>query len=233
MLPKIEQPLFKMIVPSTKKDIMVRPMLVKEEKILLMAKEGNDYGEKLLSIKQVVTDCCQGELNKDLTVFDIEYLLLKIRSLSVDNIVKITYVDEDDEKEREFDIDLNKVEVNFEGEKDKNIPMGEKSGISLRYPTSSLYQQVKDVETSEDFMDELVVNSLATYYDGDTVYDLTKETPDNLKKFVDENISSAIYYKIRDFLGSIPTLKHEVKYENDEGKEKTITLTSLNDFFTF
>ena len=233
MLPKIEHPLFKMVVPSTKKDVMIRPMLVKEEKILLMAKEGEDYGEKLLAVKQVVSNCCQNANVEEMTVFDIEYLFLKIRALSVDNMVKITYIDEDDEKEREFEIDLNKVEVDFSEVKDKNIDLGNGAGIVLRYPTSDLFNKISHIENEDAFMDALVVNCMEKYYSGDTVYDFTKETTENMEKFVEENIVSSVYYKIRDFLGAVPTLRHKVKYTNDEGKEKTITLTSLNDFFTF
>ena len=233
MLPKLTLPMFKMTVPSNKKEIMVRPMLVKEEKILLMAKEVEDYGDKLIAVKQVVNNCCQDIHIDELTLFDVEYLFLKIRAMSVDNMVKITFRDDDDNKEREFDIDLNKVEVDFSEEKDKVIMMGETNGITLRYPTSQLYDQTKSIITEDDFMNALVVNSMLNYFDGETVYDFTKETQEAMEKFVEENITSNIYYKIREFLGSVPTLKHEIKYKNDNGEDKTIELTSLNDFFMF
>lgn len=234
MLPKIEQPLFKMKIPSSGKDIMVRPMLVKEEKILLMAKEGDDYGEKLLAIKQVVNNCCQNLKNiDDLTIFDIEYLFLKIRSISVDNVVKIVLTDEDDGEEREFEIDLTKVEIDKTEEKDNVISLSEDSGLTLRYPTSKLYDLIGKIENQQDLIDALVVNSLVNYYDGEEMYDFTKETRENLEKFVEDNINAATYYKIREYLESMPTLKHEIKYKNNEGKEKTVTLSSLNDFFIF
>ena len=233
MLPKIEQPLFKMTVPSTKKDIMVRPMLVKEEKILLMAKDTDNYGNKLLAIKQVVNNCCQNINIDELTIFDMEYLFLKIRAISVDSKVKVTFTDMDDEKEREFEIDLEKITVDFSDAKDNKIEIGKDSGLVLRYPTSKLYETAKQIKSEEDFMNALVVNAMQSYYSGDTVFDFTKETQENMEKFIDENITSAVYYKIREFLASVPTLKHEIKYENESGEEKTITLSSLNDFFTF
>jgi len=234
MLPRIEQPLFKMKVPSSGKEIMVRPMLVKEEKILLMAKEGDDYSEKLLAIKQVVNNCCQDLDNIDnLTIFDIEYLFLKIRAISVDNMVKIVLTDEDDNEDREFEIDLSTVEIDSSEAKENVIPLGEESGITLRYPTSKLYEEIGKIENQQELIDALVVNSLVNYYDGDQIYDFTKETKENLEKFVEDNINAATYYKMREFLESMPTLKHEIKYKNNEGKEKTVTLSSLNDFFIF
>ena len=213
---------------------MARPMLVKEEKILLMAKEGGELGEKLLAIKQVVNNCCQDIDNiNDLAVFDIEYLFLKIRAISVDNIVKISYVDDEDSEEREFEIDLNTVEIDFGEKKDNIIHMGKDSGLTLRYPTSSLFDVTKNVDDDDKFMDMLVVNSLVNYFSGEQVYDMSKETKENIENFIDENINTATYYKIREFLASVPTLRHVIKYTNNNGNKREIELNTLNDFFTF
>ena len=46
-LPRIDQPLFNLTIPSTKQSIKVRPFLVKDEKILLIALESNDQSQIL------------------------------------------------------------------------------------------------------------------------------------------------------------------------------------------
>ena len=56
-LPKIDYPVHKINVPSLKKDYQFRPFLVKEEKLLLMAKESDNPADILLTIKQVVNNC--------------------------------------------------------------------------------------------------------------------------------------------------------------------------------
>ena len=43
-LPKIDQPLFEFVIPSTGKKGNFRPFTVKEEKILLIAQESKDLG---------------------------------------------------------------------------------------------------------------------------------------------------------------------------------------------
>ena len=58
-LPKIHHPTFKINVPSTKKQLLFRPFLVREEKILLMAKAGEDSTDILSAVKQVVNNCCE------------------------------------------------------------------------------------------------------------------------------------------------------------------------------
>jgi hypothetical protein len=49
-LPKIDQPLFDVTVPSSKKKILFRPFLVKEEKILLISQQGGEDTEVIRAI---------------------------------------------------------------------------------------------------------------------------------------------------------------------------------------
>jgi hypothetical protein len=234
-LPKITQPLYKLEIPSTKKEIMVRPMLVKEEKILLMAKESDDPKDRLLAIKQVVNNCIQTEKVDidNLAIFDLEWLFLKLRSMSINNEVTLEITDEDDEKKREFKVNLDDIKIDLSEEPDKTLPIGDKGGLLLRYPTAKLYDTLSSFDSEEEVLDALLMNSLDKLYQGEEIFDLTKETPENLKDFVENNIPATTYHKVREFLSKIPTMTYEIKYENDNKEEKTITLSGLNDFFTF
>jgi len=111
-LPKIDYPLYNISIPSLRKTYRFRPFLVKEEKILLMAKESKNQSDIFSAIKQVATNCCVDniDLNK-LPLYDLEYIFLKLRSFSVDNIIKISYKDLEDEKIYDFNVDLNEVEI--------------------------------------------------------------------------------------------------------------------------
>src|SRR5574343_282713 len=97
-LPKIDYPILNIKVPSTKKEHMFRPFLVKEEKILLMAKESRNNADIFTAIKQVVQNCCLDEKFKidALPIFDLEYLFIKLRAFSIDNVIKINYRDEEE-----------------------------------------------------------------------------------------------------------------------------------------
>ena len=57
ILPKIDYPVYKIKVPSLKKDSQFRPFLVKEEKLLLMAKESQNASDVLTAIKQIISNC--------------------------------------------------------------------------------------------------------------------------------------------------------------------------------
>ena len=56
-LPKLNTAQYELKVPSTGKTIEYRPFLVKEEKILLMALEGEEEKEMAKAIKQILSQC--------------------------------------------------------------------------------------------------------------------------------------------------------------------------------
>lgn len=259
MLPKIEVRTFKVTIPSTKTEVTMRCMKVKEEKILLMAKEGNDPAEILSSVKQVVNNCIMDKVNIDeLAIFDIEYMFLQLRAQSISDKTEVAYIDNDevnttmsastvqadgplypaelDKAQRKathtFTIDLNKVEVKFPEKTEKNIKISDKAGIVLKYPPAGLYSDKEFMNSSgEKLIDLLICKSIETVYDGKDV-DSFKSDADtkDLKEWID-NLDVKVYNKIKEFFNDLPHLFYEIKYTNKNGKDRTITLTTLNDFF--
>ena len=55
-LPKLDVPIYQLTLPSNNKEISYRPFLVKEEKILLMAMEGDDQIEMINARRNVLTN---------------------------------------------------------------------------------------------------------------------------------------------------------------------------------
>ena len=97
-LPKIDIPIFEMELPSTKKKIKYRPFTVKEEKILLVAQEANDPMQEIMAARQVVSNCIIDEDISKFAMFDLEYVLLVLRSRSVDNTITFQIKDPDTEE---------------------------------------------------------------------------------------------------------------------------------------
>src|SRR6185295_13101341 len=99
-IPKIDYPTFELTVPSTKEVIRYRPFLVKEEKILLVAQQTDSLNDILYAMQQIITNCVitPGFNIKKLMLFDIEYIFLKLRASSINNLIDITYKDPEDNK---------------------------------------------------------------------------------------------------------------------------------------
>lgn len=233
-LPKIKHPLFDVTVPSTKKKIKLRPMLAKEDKILLIAKESDDDADIFNSIKQVVNNCIMDEVDIDtLSIFDLEYLYLKIRSVSVDNMIRLTFRDNEDEQTYDFEIDLSKIEVEFPPKIEKKIMVDETTGILMKYPPAELYGN-KDFFHMDDptaKMEKLIKMSIDKIFDEDQVYQVKDASEKEIQEFMDSLPLNAVD-KINEFMVNQPTIRHELSYTNKNGKIVNIVLNTLNDFFT-
>ena len=233
-LPKISYPTYTIKVPSTKKNVKFRPFLVKEEKLLLMAKESENNADILQSIKQIVNNCCLDENfdNEKLTIFDLEYIFIKLRAFSVDNIVKVSYKDEEDGQNYDFEVDLNAVEVEFPEKNENNIKITDTFGILMKYPSASLYEDKDFLNLEKDYLFELIIRCIDKIYEGDNVFEAKNYTMKELGDFL-ENLDSKTFVSVQNFLMNSPKLLHVMKYKNSLGNEKEIRLSSLNDFFTF
>ena len=233
MLPKIKHPTFEFVIPSTKKKETFRPFLVREEKILLIAKSSDDKMDVLRALKQVVNNCAISktfDVDK-LALFDLEYLFLKLRSVSVSNVAKVAYQDNEDGQIYEFDIDLNQIEVKFPQKVEQNIKVTKDIVIKMKYPSASILEDRHLIESGDDGYFDLVLKCVDKVFDGEDVYDVQSSTKEELEEFMDQ-LSTPVFNKIQNFMNEMPKLYHVIDYVNKNGNSRKIELSSLTDFFT-
>lgn len=233
MLPKIATPTFEVLQPSTKKKLTIRPFLVKEEKILLMAKESGEQADIYMAIKQIINNCVldEGFDVNDIPIFDMEYLFIKLRAISVSNIVKFKVEDSNDGIEYNLQLDLNEVEVKFPENHSKKIAITDDIGLVMKYPTPAISEKLKEVKSVVDIAETTISESIDYVYDENDTYLWAQATPKEKKEFLD-NLTIDAYNKIQEFFNTSPMIEHIVYYTNSEGKEKKVYFRDLNDFFT-
>lgn len=233
-LPKIKHAIFEFVVPSTNKKEPFRPFLVKEEKILLMAKSSEDSGDILRAVKQVVNNCCLNnsfDVDK-LAIFDIEYLFIQLRSVSVNNVVNLSYRDNEDESIYNFEVDLKDVKVQFPEKVDKVVKVTDGIGIQMRYPPASIFNDKEFIQSGEEVFYELILRCIDKIYDEDDIYNPGDYTKEEIESFLDD-VGVDAYEKIQTFMMNVPKVYHKIEYINKNGNKRVIELTSLADFFTF
>ncbi len=254
-LPILDKPTFKVKIPSSKKEIKIRAFTVKEEKILLIAQASKEADDMIDAIKQIVTNCIvTNSVGFDVDkapLYDIEYLFIKLRAISVSNIVEITLKDAEDDMVYDFDVDLNKVEIYFDPDHSPKIQLTDDTGIMMRYPSyqtmsvirdkiNLIAQQAKneseeDLLSSEDALNslfEIFAASIEKVWNGDSIYVVgTDFSHEEAVSFLDQ-LSTTHFVKVQNFFETIPTLKHSFKYKNSRGTEREIKLEGLSSFFT-
>jgi hypothetical protein len=233
-LPKIDSAIFTATLPSNGKKIKYRPFLVKEEKILMIAQESQEQEQIVDAIKQILNNCIITK-NVDIDswpLFDVEWMFVKLRAASINNVVKLKYKDKEDEKVYDFEIDLNEIEMTTDPDHSNPVMLTDEIGMTLRYPNIDLItfvQQNVDEEKQTEASFSLIKKSIENVFDKEQVYD------DWSEKEIDEflgDLSHVMLEKIQGFFESLPKLYHKFEYENSKGNKRSIELNGIADFFT-
>ncbi len=233
-LPKLDKPLFDLEIPSKQTTVKCRPFVVKEEKILLMAQQAGQEKDIVLAIKQVLENCVQDPTfdSDDLTTFDLEYMSLKLRARSVNNVIEVSYRDNEDDKVYDFEIDLDTVEMLKPAEINNKIMVNETVGIVMKFPSVKVLENTPENTSAPDLVEYLVRSCIDQIFDEDEVYLASESSEAELQEFI-EGLDVQTFQKIREFFDSLPSLYHKLEYTNANGNERVIELKTLSDFFTW
>lgn len=230
MLPKIAYPTFTVTVPSTKKTVSLRPYLVAEEKILLTAKETKKESDMIEAIRSVLEAC--GANTTGWALFDLEYAFLKLTARSVDNMVTISFKDQEDGKVRDFPIDLDEIEVEFNPEENElsKVKLDGDLGLKLHYPPPETAIEIEKAKSMGDAAILGIVACIDSIWEGEKVYKAKDHTSEELITFV-QGLRGKDVKEISRYLKALPRMRKVIEWENDMGTKRSVELTKLADFF--
>lgn len=231
-LPKQSAPKYNCVLPSDGTEVEFRPFLVKEQKVLLLAQEEENEKAMFNAVKDLIESVCFTEIKADrLSVVDMEYLFLKIRSKSVGETanIKVTCNDPNCNGTGDAVINLDDVEVVGEAPENK-IMINDEIGIELRYPRVSDINAVQGMDNANSTL-TMLKSSMVNIYDADEVYPTMDASTNELNEFV-ENLTMQQLEMITDYFNSIPSLQHDVESECTTcAKDIRTTVKGLNSFF--
>lgn len=219
-LPTLSLPTFEVVLPSTKKKMTLRPYTVKEQTILLRASNADSVEEAVLGIKQILEACIISPANfnlNSLTMFDLQFLFLRLRAKSVDEVIDLSYrcknIVEDKEcgKVNTFSVNILDVAVHFPEASNQTIQLSNGIGIKLKYQTLDsvkIIEKYGEINTPEALIDA-VAHDIEYVFDSEKIYD--EFTQDELKLFVSSfKINDA--NKLYEFYANQPDIQHTVKF---------------------
>ena len=235
-LPRLDVPIYELVVPSTDEKIKFRPFLVREEKILLIAMESGKSEDMIQSVKDIVDECTFNKLKLgEMPMFDVEYLFLNIRAKSVGEVSKLKVLCQDDMKTyANVEIDLNEVQVEVDGDIHSNkIELTDEMGVIMKYPTIDSFTKNGIQNITAANMINVIASCVEQIYDkkGEEVYDSKDSTQAEIIDFV-EQLNTTQFQEVQAFFDTMPRLQHTMTVKNPKTKvESEVTLTGLNDFF--
>ena len=240
-LPLVVTPEYKCIIPSTNQEIVYRPFLIKEEKLLLMAAESDDDNEQILAIAKILSQCIltEGIEVGSLAPFALEYLFLNIRAKSVGEILelKLRHFNPDGPSgtlesscEHVTEYQLNLEDIAIPGPlPDTKIQLTDNLGVVLRFPT---FQDIAITEEdmNTELMFKLIGGCVEYVYDNEEVYN--EFTNEEMLQWM-ENLGQTQFEKITNFFEDMPKVTHEIKWKCSAcGRDDSLTVEGVQSFFT-
>jgi len=223
-------PKFETKIPSTGIVVYFRPLLVKEEKKLLTIQEFGSLKEKLNCIKEVLESCFEMSL-KDLTLTDMQYLFIQLRIKSIDSIVEPTIICPETKEEFKIHINLEEIQVIESKNKSNNIELGPELSVDMKEPTVDLLlnnDNISILEQKELYKIALYcIEAINTKTEMIKCKDLSVS---DLEEFID-NLTKSQFELIENYLINMSKIEKVVSYKTSDGKERSITLRGLDDFF--
>ena len=234
-LPTMDLPTYDLVIPSTKKKIKFRPFLVKEEKVLLMALESNNEENIRSAVQSLLKSCIQSRIKlENLATFDLEYIFLNIRAVSVGEVVEINVTCQDDnETSVRYNLNLTDVNVNFPKGHSNKIMLTKDTGVIMKYPSFDRFvdSQFANKEVTEDTVLEIIAESIDQIFQGEEVFDESTTSSKEFKEFV-ESLTNAQMEKLQKFFETSPKLEHKFKVTNPKTNvESEYTISGLAAFF--
>lgn len=238
-LPTNDYPVFNFEIPSQKKTYRFRPFLVKETKALLIAQGTEDKDNMINTLKSVLKSAClDDDFDVDsLALFDCEYLLLKLRAISIGNFVTVRIKcdgehDGDEDRDCRVDVDLTKIEVVNIDDKNKEVQVSENAVVYLRYPSVETLEILNHSETlSPDELIKIVISCIDKFFIDGEMY-LHEELEDSDIENWINTLPNDGYVKLTNFFKSLPYVRVKVEFDCPHcGKHNVRYLTGLEVFF--
>jgi lipopolysaccharide biosynthesis glycosyltransferase len=212
MLPSMELPTYTIRLPSSMKDVLIRPFTVKEEKLLLMALQSEDEKEIIHTTKQVINNCL---VSKDVDVeklpfFDVDYLFIALRGKSVGESVDVSFKCNNDVSGNtcgnifNTKIDIANVKTVKDESLDPKIKISPTVAVKMKYPTYAVMKTIMDSDTALNKKIHMIVGSIEYIQEKERVHSLKDMSRDELYGFV-EGLTQDQFKKLETWIDNFPT----------------------------
>lgn len=211
-LPKIDLPIYELKLPSDGRTVRVRPFLVKEEKLLLIAVESKDQNTIIQTTKQIINNCLiDNDVNVEkLPFFDVDYLFIALRAKSIGETVSVNFIcnmySEGNKCGTMFpvDIDISKCEVVKKEDATNIIKLTDKLSLKMRYPGYEVMKRFNESEDNFTKKIKIMAASIDQIIEGDRVLSHKDFSREQLEEYI-ESFTEEQYKKLEEYVDNFPS----------------------------
>ena len=165
-------------------------------------------------------------------MFDLEYILLTLRSRSVDNTITFNVIDPETKENVSLTLDLDSVSLLRDDAHSNEVAINGDYKLFLKYPTIDQYVAISSIDVNDPLVNYYIMISCLDYVASeDEVHYFKDHTKEEVDSFM-EDVSGEVLKKIQNFFETMPRLRHELKYTNKNETEQTFVIEGMRTFFT-
>ena len=210
-LPKIDVPTYDVTLPSSGKEVKIRPFLVKEEKLLLMAVESKDSENIIKTTKQVINNCIvSGDIDLEkMPFFDVDYLFIALRAKSVGESIEVSYRCNNAVENQvcngvfNVNVDISKCAIDKKEHIVDIIKLTNTLSIKMKYPSYSIMKTINSNESVLEKKIRIIMSCVERIVDGEKVYTTKDFSKEELKAFL-EGLTQEQYKKLEEYIDNFP-----------------------------
>ena len=230
-IPVVKVPTFTMTLPVSGETIDFRPFLVKEEKLLLLAKETETIGASIGAIVDIVENCTFDKLKvDDYCLADVQYAFLQIRGKSVGEEIDLYLICGICGHKHLSNISIADFTLSTTTKTNKILEIDNAVKVELSYPKIQHYISLFDTP-GDDAVYDVIVECIKKIYTDDEMFVNTKETYGEVRTFID-NLTPDQFEKFEQFFIHMPILRKKIEFTCDScEKPNTLIIDSITNFF--
>lgn len=222
-------------LPSSGDKIQYRPFLVKEEKVLLQAMEGEDEKEIIKALKQLITQCVDTEGFKvdNIAMVDLEYIFLRMRAKAVGEVSTVNFTHKPGKCDGviKVEIDLTKVEPTKNKNETDLVKITDEVQVRMVPPTVKALANLDSSKSQIDAAFGTIRDCITEIYFNEELFSVQDHTTKEVDDFIN-SLSSNQFSKLRDYFDNLPVLKHDIEYTCPKCNEtETQTIQGVASFF--
>ena len=227
---KISAPTYSDVVPSTKQKVKLTPFRVGDEKTLMIAAQSKNTRQMIGALKKVLVNCVDPIDIDEIAPFDMEYLFIKLRAISVGETANVGVKCSSCEEINPVSIDLSKVKVHETPGHTNLIKISKELAFEMRYPDMDLIDENFNQNDIEQIF-ELVASSVKKVYHNEDVIEIGLEDRKDLIEMLD-GLSTKQFAGVQEFFATAPKMKETVTFNCKSCKtHNEQTLEGLSSFF--
>lgn len=217
------------------KSVCFRPLIVSEEKALLLAKTTGERLGILKTLESIVLECCKDLKKSDIKKFkihDLEHLFLKIRAKSIGEVEGFTLKCPHTQETVKLNIDIIKDLKITKSTANNKIKLNENLLLVMNEPSVENLYKSPDYDVDETSFYKFIASCMKQVQTRAEIKECKNINEDELTDFIKALTSEQLKQVVNYFdnLGGIQIVK---EYTTSDGIQRSISIKGLFNYINF